>query len=504
VGGTRANYCLRPPGIARTLSPVSFGRLKSVLAFFQRFSRGKWMFLPSLARALAYVLSIGFLIGTAKASAPGADPGREPLPSNDGWASVPTAALPQGTTGGSSAVAGRTVTVTNRRELVAALAWPDATPKLIYVKGTIDANVDEAGNPLSCRDYYRADPATGEMYSPFAFMAMYDPAGPLEKARQDPIGGQEDARAASHAAQEARVHLRVPANTTIFGLGSDATISGAWLDITPDIASGNQPMNVIVRNLSFEDTADCFPLWSPSDGVTGNWNASYDSISIRNSTHVWIDHNRFADLHTRDESQPTYFGHRFQVHDDQLDLTHESDYVTVSWNQFTSHDKTMLIGDADGATSDRDKLRVTLHHNLFDNLGQRTPRVRFGRVHVYDNLYRANSSTNYSSSWGIGVESRLYAENNYFEFSTSFNPMEVIDVKKGMALTAIGNCWTEKAACESTDFIAVWNAKFDPDLKTDAGWTPTLYGEAPGAEPPDFARQRILSESGPGGASKKK
>ena len=38
-------------------------------------------------------------------------------------------------------------------------------------------------------------------------------------------------------------------------------------------------MNVIVRNISFQDTADCFPEWSPTDGITGNWNAAYDSIS---------------------------------------------------------------------------------------------------------------------------------------------------------------------------------------------------------------------------------
>ena len=228
------------------------------------------MFLPSLARALAYVLSIGFLIGTARAAAPAADPARESLGQADGWGSVATAALPQGTTGGSAASAARTVTVTNRKELLAALAWPDALPKLIYVKGTIDANVDEAGNSLNCRDYYRADPATGEMYSPFAFLAMYDPAGPLEKQKKDPIGGQENARLASHNAQAARIHVLVPPNTTLFGLGGDATLLGTWLDIAPNVDSGNRPMNVIVRNINFEDTADCFPEWSPADGATGN------------------------------------------------------------------------------------------------------------------------------------------------------------------------------------------------------------------------------------------
>src|SRR5690349_16301365 len=67
---------------------------------------------------------------------------------NDGWASTPTAALPNGTTGGVNAAESRWHVVTNRAELIAALAYPDATPKRIYIKGEINANVDDAGNPL--------------------------------------------------------------------------------------------------------------------------------------------------------------------------------------------------------------------------------------------------------------------------------------------------------------------------------------------------------------------
>ncbi|HEY6123503.1 MAG TPA: hypothetical protein VIV63_02540 [Steroidobacteraceae bacterium] len=402
-----------------------------------------------------------------------------------------------GTTGGSAAQAARTVTVTNRKELVAALAYPDPSSKLIYIKGVIDVNVDDAGRVLTCADYAQPDPATGEMFSIHAFMAMYDPAGPY--GRENPFGGQEEARKASAAAQAARVRIRIPPNTTLYGVGSDATLIGAWLDIRG--SGGSQPMNVIVRNISFQDTADCFPEWSPTDGVTGNWNASYDSISIAHATHVWIDHNRFADLRTRDDTQPVYFGHRQQLHDGHLDITDESDFVTVSWNQFTAHDKVMLIGNSDSSTADREHLRVTLHHNLFDGTGQRTPRVRFGKVHVYNNVYRADRNTNYRSSWGAGTESQIYAENNYFEMSASFGPMEVIDGKKGLGMTVVGNCWRSKeGACAPTDFLALYNAQFDPDLKPDAGWTPSLYGSAKSAEPAESARERVLTESGPGRA----
>ena len=458
------------------------------------------MFFPGPARIMVSSMSIGFLLllgyDAWAASGPVQEPGREILPTDDGFASVPTATLSLGTTGGSNAALARTLTVTNRAELVSALRYPDATPKLIYVKGTIDANVDDNNSPLACKDYQRPDPMTGEPYSLFAFLAMYDPAGPWGKLA--PFGGQENARAASAAAQEKRVRIRVPPNTTIFGLGTDATLIGAWLDISGGGESGSNAMNVIVRNINFEDTVDCFPEWDPNDGPTGNWNSSYDSISIRNATHVWVDHNRFADERTRDATQPSYFNRPYQVHDGLVDITHESDFVTLSWNQFATHDKAMLIGNSDGAVADRDKLHVTLHHNLFDDIGQRAPRVRFGQVHVYNNLYRVSRTANYRTAWGVGFESRIYAENNYFEMSAMYGPMEAIDGKKGTQITAVGNCWREKEGCEVTDLVAEWNKSFDPDLKSDAGWTPKLYGPASSADPPESARQRVLDESGPG------
>lgn len=456
------------------------------------------MFSPSLARLLAYLLSIGFLLGAAEAATPPLDGGRQTLPANDGWAAVPTAALPQGTTGGSGASTARTHTVTNRKELLAALAYPDATPKLVYVKGTIDLNVDDNNSPLTCLNYHQPDPATGEMYSLHAFLTMYDPAGPLARDKAAPFGGQEEARLASAAAQAGRIRVRVPPNTTIYGVGSDATLIGAALDIAGAPQPGATAMNVIVRNLTFLDTHDCFPEWSPSDGPTGSWNAAYDSISVRHATHVWIDHNRFEDRRTRDDTQPVYLGNRYQVHDGLVDITHASDYVTVSWNVFGTHDKVMLIGNSDNATEDREHLRVTVHHNLFDGTGQRTPRVRFGKVHVYNNVYRADRNSNYRSSWGAGTESQIYAENNYFQMSASFSAMEVIDGKKGSRMTVSGNCWRDKETCVPTDFLAIWNERFDPDLSTDAGWTPSLYGANSGPEKLEVAYQRVLDESGPG------
>ena len=120
---------------------------------------------------------------------------------------------------------------------------------------------------------------------------------------------------------------------------------------------------------------------------------------------MWIDHNVFEDKESKDETLPQYFGVLFQVHDGLLDITNASDLVTVSWNRFRNHDKTMLIGSSDSAAADRGKLRVTLHHNLFDGIGQRAPRVRFGQVHIFNNYYKIERVPNYGYSWGVGVES---------------------------------------------------------------------------------------------------
>ena len=43
---------------------------------------------------------------------------------------------------------------------------------------------------------------------------------------------------------------------------------------------------------------------------------------------------------------------KWQVHDGLLDITNESDFVTVSWCILRNHDKTQLIGSSDKKTGD--------------------------------------------------------------------------------------------------------------------------------------------------------
>ena len=441
-----------------------------------------------LAPALAVLLAAA---PSLAAPPPGLE--RQPIAADDGWAAVPTPALPQGTTGGSAAEPARVHTVSDRNALVAALNFPDPTPKIIRIAGIIDANVDADGAPLSCDDYARPDAQTGTMYSLPAFLAAYDPAS---WGRVAPSGPLERARAASAAAQQSRGRIRVPANTTIVGVTRDAGLRGAWVDIRPGSTSGNQPMNVIVRNLSFEDTYDCFPQWSPTDGAQGNWNALYDSISVRNATHVWIDHNRFRDVSTADALQPHYFGRLFQVHDGLVDITNESDYVTLSWNRFSDHDKAMLIGSSDGAVADRGRLRVTLHHNLFENLGQRVPRVRFGQVHVYNNHYKIDDAGAdlYGYSWGVGVESQILAQNNHFRVSDAVTPDLFIERFNGRAIQVEGTLLNGVSPNSGVNPVAAWNAANGGALLDRVDWTPPHHGRI---EPTRTVPVSVIQGAGP-------
>lgn len=371
------------------------------------------------------------------------DPGHQALPAKDGWAN--------GTTGGSAATAGHVTTVSTRDQLAAAVKGD--TPKIVYVSGTIDANTDSSGKALSCQDY------AVDGYTLAGYLKAYDPA--TWGRTKVPSGPQESARAASESAQAARVEIKVGANTTIVGVGASARLLGGNLIVKSD--------NVIIRNLTFADAFDCFPQWDPTDGSTGNWNSQFDNVSLAGATHVWVDHDTFTDAPYPDSKEPTYFARPFQQHDGQLDITSAADLVTVERNVFTRHDKTMLIGNSDSKTSDAGHLRVTVHHNVFDGVLERAPRVRFGQVHVYDNLYRSGAGFDYSL--GVGKQSQIYAQNNDFQFS-GVTAAAALHNWGGTGIHATGSVVNGA----SVDVVAAFNAA-NPGtpLGTTVNWTPTLY-----------------------------
>ena len=350
-------------------------------------------------------------------------------------------------------------TVTDRAGLVRALDGGSDTPKIIRIAGTIDANTDDGGHHLDCDDY-----AT-DGYSLKKYLAAYDPR---TWGSAKPSGAQEEARQASAAEQAARVTLPVGSNTTIVGLGN-AVLKGANLQV-------KNADNVIVRNLDLRDAYDCFPVWQPNTGGLGDWKTSYDNIWLTGATHVWIDHVTASDKGHPDAKEPTYFARNYLRHDGLLDITNGSDLVTVSWSRFEDHDKAMLIGNSDSATGDRGKLRVTLHHNQFESVVQRAPRVRFGQVHVYDNRYVVPEGAEYRYSLGVSTESGIYAENNSFRTPGHVEVADLVKSWNGTALHQSGTLFNGRPV----DLLAIhnaYNSGSERDLTADVGWTPTLHAQ---------------------------
>lgn len=407
------------------------------------------------ARALALVTgcaSLALAVSVPAQAAPrptGTE--RAVLPAGDGWA-----AAEGSTTGGSAATPEHVYTVTDRAELLAAFEDAGDAPKIVRIAGTVHGNADAAGEPVDCAAY-ESDGYTLEKY-----LAAYDPATWGKEAVSGPL---EDARAASAARQSAAVNVRVPSNTTLIGVGKDATVIGASLQVK-DVS------NVIVRNLTFEDTYDCFPQWDPTDGDKGAWNSEYDNLVVSNSRHVWVDHNTFHDGDRHDADQPRHYGELYQQHDGLFDIVRGADLVTVSWNVLRNHDKTMLIGNSDSAgATDRGRLRVTLHHNLFQDVKERAPRVRFGKVDSYNNHFVATADSAYGYTYGIGAESQLVAEHNAFTTGPRFDAATILKKWKEAPVSAENNYVNGRR----TDLIAVHNAGVpDEQLTRGAGWTPTL------------------------------
>ncbi|MFJ3211315.1 pectate lyase family protein [Streptomyces flaveolus] len=405
----------------------------------------------ALAGCTALVLSL--TAATAEAG-PGHhhshDVARQTLPAKDGWASQGT-----GTTGGAAADAAHVYTVTTWAEFKAALAAGGDAPRIIKVKGTIDA-VSEG-----------CDAFAAPGYDFDAYLEKYSPEnwGLDTDLSDEPDDSPEGLRRASAARQDQSIKANVPADTTIIGVGRNAGLKGASLQI-------KGVDNVIVRNLAFESPVDCFPQWDPTDGDKGNWNSEYDSAVVHGSTHVWLDHNTFTDGEHPDSAAPTYFGMLYQQHDGQLDIVKGADHVTASWNVFAEHDKTILIGNSDSestAVGDRGHLKVTFHHNLFENLVERAPRVRFGQVDVYNNHFVAGDD--YAYSFGVGKESALVAEHNAFTLPDGVSAAKVLKKWSDAPVTAAHN----QVNGRTVDLIAVHNAEIPGEiLRPGAGWTPTL------------------------------
>ncbi|KAE8717984.1 60S ribosomal protein L35 [Hibiscus syriacus] len=189
-------------------------------------------------------------------------------------------------------------------------------------------------------------------------------------------------------------YLHVGSHKTIDGRGERVTLIGKGLRL-------KECENVIICNMEFE----------------GGRGHDVDGIQIKpNSKHIWIDRCSFKDYD-----------------DGLIDITRGSTDVTVSRlviimllkfghgvldNSNGSKCRgsihramfELLTGADPNHVGDR-SIRVTIHHCFFDGIRQRQPRVRFGKVHLYNN---------YTRNWQVyavcaSVEAQIYSQCNIYE-----------------------------------------------------------------------------------------
>ena len=385
-----------------------------------------------------------------------ADLARQVLEPEDGWA-----AADGGTRGGADALPSDVHTVRSRAELLAALQ-PHGRPRIVKVQGPIELNSDATGQPLSS-EHFR-DPG----FDWTAYERSFDPA---TWGRGPPQGPLEAARLRSARRHAEHVTVRVPSRTTLIGVGSDARLSGGMVLL-------QQVRDVIVRNLRLSDAYDPFPAWDPQDNAHGEWNAELDNLSLRGAVQVWVDHCSFDDGERPDASARVALGRRVQHHDGLLDITQQSNHVTVSWNHFTAHDKTTLVGGSDRTVADAGRLKVTFHHNHWDDVKERAPRVRHGQVHLFNNLHTVPAeagadSTRYGYSIGVGLGSRVFSERNVWDTPAQVPARRLARLFKGDTFFDRGSLHNGRpldllAALRESNPAAV--------LSAEVGWSPSLHG----------------------------
>jgi len=246
-----------------------------------------------------------------------------------------------------------------------------------------------------------------------------------------------------------------------FGIGSHKTIVGLCGAQIQGHLELSRSVNVIVRNLTVVGN-NCTD--SPMDCSEGA-----DAITVSNASHhIWFDHDDVYD-----------------GSDGNLDVISGSDFVTISWTKFhystartdplagaSGHRYSNLIGSADDVPADVGHLNVTFHHDWWaENVDQRMPRDRNGKIHVFNNLF---TSVGNRYCTNAGFQASLLVENNvYIGVNNPLSPDRNGD------MLARGNLFENTSGTQSATGVG-----FEP------GYSYT-------ADAPDGLAATIMQEVGP-------
>lgn len=146
--------------------------------------------------------------------------------------------------------------------------------------------------------------------------------------------------------------VNIGSNKSIIGTDSSASLNGIGLYV-------DKSKNVIIQNLKISKVL-------ASNG---------DAIGIQASTNVWVDHVEVS----------SDLDHDKDYYDGLLDVSHASDWVTISNTYIHDHYKASLVGHSESnGAEDKGHLHVTYANNYWNNVGSRAPSVRFGTVHIFN------------------------------------------------------------------------------------------------------------------------
>lgn len=207
--------------------------------------------------------------------------------------------------------------------------------------------------------------------------------------------------------------------------------------------------NIIIQNLAFEGEGD-FDI----DGK--------DNLTLHGSTNIWVDHCEFQD-----------------GIDGNFDCIHASDNVAVTWCKFFYEKKSKtdsgVTGDSskghkdcnlwghneDNDDEDGGKLNTTFANCYWgDNVKDRMPRVRFGKVHLYNCLYDISFTIDGASLTACitaGKKANVTAENCVFK-NEAANKNKPCATKPGYTSLTLVNCLKGTASYSYSE-----GTKFTPD-----------------------------------------
>ncbi|WP_246278598.1 pectate lyase family protein [Phytohabitans rumicis] len=179
------------------------------------------------------------------------------------------------------------------------------------------------------------------------------------------------------------IELKEISNVTIIGVGGGAIFDQLGIHIRD--ASNIIIQNVTVRNVKKSGS----PLSNGGDAI------GMES-TVRN---VWVDH---VNLEAS--------GGEAEGFDGLFDMKNNTQYVTLSYSVLRNSGRGGLVGSSE---SDLTNGFITYHHNLYENIDSRTPLLRGGVAHIYNNHYVSLNESGINSRAGA----RAKVDNNYFKNS---------------------------------------------------------------------------------------